>query len=69
MDVAGGAAGGHAAENVRETACAPPRWARRRSLGVLAIFTTAMLVAFLAPRLGFRADPRRPNPPRAARGA
>ena len=36
---------------------------------VLAIFTTAMLVAFLAPRLEFRADPRRPNPPRAARGA
>jgi uncharacterized membrane protein len=29
------------------------RMARRRSLGVLAIFTTAMLVAFVAPRLGF----------------
>jgi uncharacterized membrane protein len=29
------------------------RMARRRSLAVLAIFTTAMLVAFLAPRLGF----------------
>jgi uncharacterized membrane protein len=27
--------------------------ARRRSLGVLASFTTAMLVAFVAPRLGF----------------
>ena len=29
------------------------RIARRRSLGVLASFTTAMLVAFVAPRLGF----------------
>jgi uncharacterized membrane protein len=29
------------------------RLARRRSLGVLASFTTAMLVAFVAPRLGF----------------
>jgi uncharacterized membrane protein len=29
------------------------RLARRRSLVVLAIFTTAMLVAFVAPRLGF----------------
>jgi uncharacterized membrane protein len=29
------------------------RSARRRSLGVLAGFTTAMLVAFVAPRLGF----------------
>jgi uncharacterized membrane protein len=29
------------------------RMARRRSLGVLASFTTAMLVAFLAPRLAF----------------
>jgi uncharacterized membrane protein len=29
------------------------RMARHRSLGVLAIFTTAMLVAFVAPRLGF----------------
>src|SRR3989449_5117947 len=29
------------------------RMARRRSLGVLASFTTAMLVAFVAPRLGF----------------
>jgi uncharacterized membrane protein len=29
------------------------RMARRRSLGVLAIFATAMLVAFVAPRLGF----------------
>ena len=29
------------------------RWARRRSLIVLAGFTTAMLVAFVAPRLGF----------------
>src|SRR6266481_800885 len=29
------------------------RIARRRSLVVLAIFTTAMLVAFVAPRLGF----------------
>ena len=29
------------------------RMARRRSLGVLAGFTTAMLVAFVAPRLGF----------------
>src|SRR5215472_6965093 len=29
------------------------RVARRRSLGVLASFTTAMLVAFVAPRLGF----------------
>jgi TMEM175 potassium channel family protein len=29
------------------------RMARRRSLAVLAIFTTAMLVAFVAPRLGF----------------
>jgi hypothetical protein len=29
------------------------RVARRRSLVVLAIFTTAMLVAFLTPRLGF----------------
>jgi uncharacterized membrane protein len=29
------------------------RTARRRSLAVLAIFTTAMLVAFVAPRLGF----------------
>lgn len=29
------------------------RMARRRSLAVLAIFTTAMLVAFLAPRVGF----------------
>jgi uncharacterized membrane protein len=29
------------------------RVARRRSLVVLAIFTTAMLIAFVAPRLGF----------------
>jgi len=29
------------------------RMARRRSLVVLAIFTTAMLVAFVAPRLSF----------------
>jgi uncharacterized membrane protein len=29
------------------------RLARRRSLAVLAIFTTAMLVAFVVPRLGF----------------
>jgi TMEM175 potassium channel family protein len=29
------------------------RMARRRSLAVLAIFTTAMLVAFVAPRVGF----------------
>jgi len=29
------------------------RMARRRSLVVLAIFTTAMLIAFVAPRLGF----------------
>jgi uncharacterized membrane protein len=29
------------------------RMARRRSLGVLASFTTAMLIAFVAPRLGF----------------
>jgi hypothetical protein len=29
------------------------RLARRRSLTVLAMFTTAMLVAFVAPRLGF----------------
>ena len=29
------------------------RVARRRSLVVLAIFTTAMLVAFVAPRLSF----------------
>jgi uncharacterized membrane protein len=29
------------------------RMARRRSLAVLAIFTTAIMVAFLAPRLGF----------------
>ena len=29
------------------------RVARRRSLAVLAIFTTAMLVAFVAPRFGF----------------
>ncbi len=29
------------------------RMTRRRSLGVLASFTTAMLVAFVAPRLGF----------------
>jgi hypothetical protein len=29
------------------------RLARRRSLGVLASFTIAMLVAFVAPRLGF----------------
>ena len=29
------------------------RLARRRSLSVLAIFTTAMLVAFIAPRIGF----------------
>jgi uncharacterized membrane protein len=29
------------------------RMARRRSLVVLAIFTTAMLVAFVAPRFGF----------------
>ena len=29
------------------------RLARRRSLGVLASFTTAMLVAFVAPRLAF----------------
>ena len=29
------------------------RIARRRSLGVLAMFTTAMLVAFIAPRLSF----------------
>jgi uncharacterized membrane protein len=29
------------------------RMARRRSVGVLAIFTSAMLVAFVAPRLGF----------------
>jgi uncharacterized membrane protein len=31
----------------------PRRLARRRSLIVLAIFTTAMLVAFVAPRVGF----------------
>ena len=29
------------------------RTARRRSLGVLAMFTTAMLIAFIAPRLSF----------------
>jgi uncharacterized membrane protein len=29
------------------------RMARRRSLAVLAIFATAMLVAFVSPRLGF----------------
>ena len=29
------------------------RLARRRSLGVLAGFTTAMLVAIIAPRIGF----------------
>ena len=29
------------------------RMARRRSIGVLASFTTAMLVAFVAPRIGF----------------
>jgi len=29
------------------------RIARRRSLGVLAMFTTAMLIAFIAPRLSF----------------
>jgi len=29
------------------------RIARRRSLGVLAMFTTAMLIAFMAPRLSF----------------
>jgi hypothetical protein len=29
------------------------RMARRRSLAVLALFTTAMLMAFVAPRLGF----------------
>ena len=31
----------------------PRRMARRRSLGALASFTTAMLVAFVAPRVGF----------------
>ena len=36
----------HVSERVR-------RVARRRSLVVLAMFTTAMLVAFVAPRLGF----------------
>ena len=36
----------HVSERVR-------RVARRRSLLVLAIFTTAMLIAFLAPRVGF----------------
>jgi uncharacterized membrane protein len=36
----------HVAERTR-------RMARRRSLVVLAIFTTAMLVALVAPRLGF----------------
>ena len=36
----------HISERVR-------RVARRRSLVVLAIFTTAMLIAFLAPRVGF----------------
>jgi hypothetical protein len=29
------------------------RRARRRSIVVLAIFTTAMLIAFIAPRVGF----------------
>jgi TMEM175 potassium channel family protein len=37
----------------RQVAERTRRMARRRSLAVLAIFTTAMLVAFLAPRLGF----------------
>jgi hypothetical protein len=36
----------HVSEGVR-------RVARRRSLVVLATFTTAMIVAFVAPRLGF----------------
>jgi uncharacterized membrane protein len=38
--------GRHVSERMR-------RMARRRSLSVLAIFITAMLVAFVAPRLGF----------------
>lgn len=38
--------GSHVSERMR-------RMARRRSLSVLAIFITAMLVAFVAPRLGF----------------
>jgi len=45
-DVLARAETAHVSERVR-------RVARRRSLVVLAIFTTAMLVAFVAPRLGF----------------
>jgi uncharacterized membrane protein len=44
--VLAGADAVHASERTR-------RMARRRSLVVLAIFTTAMLVAFVTPRLGF----------------
>jgi uncharacterized membrane protein len=44
-DVLAGAETRHVSERVR-------RVARRRSLVVLAIFTTATLVAFVAPRLG-----------------
>jgi hypothetical protein len=42
---------------IRADATAPPvrarHMARRRSVAVLAIFSSAMLVAFVAPRLGF----------------
>ncbi len=43
------------------------RIARRRSLVVLASFTIAMLVAFVAPQLAFASDMCRPDPSRAAR--
>ena len=39
--------------NATQMSARTRRMARRRSLGVLAIFTTAMLVAFVAPRIGF----------------
>jgi uncharacterized membrane protein len=45
-EVLGGADAAHVPERTR-------RMARRRSLVVLAIFTTAMLVALVAPRFGF----------------
>jgi uncharacterized membrane protein len=39
--------------DAREVSAHMRRIARRRSLAVLAMFTTAMLVAFFAPRLSF----------------
>jgi TMEM175 potassium channel family protein len=42
-----------AGADVTQVSARMRRMARRRSLAVLAIFTAAMLVAFVAPRVGF----------------